>query len=330
MSAAVVSPPLGNTGAEITAGIHWLSGTVLGLEPVEGEERVSPAEQVVDWLATLLDESVVALDHGSKGYTEAFLVGPVKVLGNERRPDMGVFVEVSGAGCEELGLQRLIEIGDVLRVSRLDLALDDCPFTPAQIRDEWRADNVRTRCKVPEDALPGREWRTCSWHESATGDTFSMGSRQSTQYARCYNSRGFTRFELELKRGAAVAAFEMVKQEPENLGEVALRWVRRFVDFVDKCQGENVSRAVLLPFWADFIAGASKARVVLEGMVRRTVADVRHWVEKQVAPAMGILWHVFGTEELLRLVFAGRKRWGTRHRAILRTADTGQSLPLAC
>jgi DNA relaxase NicK len=45
--------------------------------------------------------------------------------------------------------------------------------------------------------------RTCEWMTSLMGDTFYMGSRSSTQFARCYNARGFTRFEMELKKERA-------------------------------------------------------------------------------------------------------------------------------
>lgn len=313
VSASVGKPPVGNTGVEITAGVHWLAGTVLK----------DSVDSVLDWLAGWLGESVVVLDRGANGYSEAYLVGPVKVMANELRPDMGVFVEVPGAGCDELGLSALVELGARLRVSRLDLAVDNCPFTPAEIRDAWRSGHVRTRCKVPDNARADRQWRTSKWHESATGDTFTMGGRQSLQFARVYDSRGFTRFELELKRGAAQAAFEQVSAavqgNSEVVGLVVLSWVRRFVDFVDRDSDSNVSRAALLPFWEAFIAGAEKARVVLEGAITRTVDDAWRWLERQASPYLAVVRERFGEDRLLRMIERGKNRWGSKHRALARS-----------
>ena len=168
-------PPACNTGAEITTrevevGIHWLRGTSwAGLDSVLGA------------VVGEVGESVVVLDRGMFGYREGFAVGPVRVYHHPDKPEMGVCVEVPGEACEELGAVGLgrLYVGLDLRASRLDIALDHCGFTPSQLRDEWTAGNVRTLCKVPENARQGREWRTCDWKQNALGDTFTMGSRTS-------------------------------------------------------------------------------------------------------------------------------------------------------
>src|SRR5690606_23879499 len=112
-----------------------------------------------------------------------------------------------------LGLRVLAELRSALelRVSRLDVAVDGCPFTPVDLRDAWRSGQVRTRAKVPDDAREDRQWRTSAWRSDPVGDLFTMGARSSSQYARCYDSRGFTRLELELKdRTAELAAVQLL------------------------------------------------------------------------------------------------------------------------
>ena len=315
-------PPASDTGVEITAGVHWLRGTA-----------VQDAESVLDWLTGFLGESVVVLDRGRFGYSDGYLVGPVTVLSHPQKRDMGVCVEIPGEACEELGLARLRAIwsGLGLRVSRLDLAIDGAAFTPAELRDQWRLGNVRTRVKLAKNARPDRLWRNCNWHESATGDTFSMGRRTSTQFARCYDSRGVTRFELELKeRAAAVAASELLAAPTGKFMLLALGWVRRFVDFVDAASNENPSRQTLLPFWEAFLNGAEKARVRLGGVVRRTAEDVRAWVEHQVAPGLAVVAHVFGPGVLTDLLRHGRGRWGARHLAMVTASEgTAEAPPRA-
>jgi len=298
----------------MTVGLHWVRGV-----------SFLDVDRVLDHCASTLSESVVVLDHGTKGYPEGYLVGPVRVSVHPGRPDMGVCVDVSGEACEELGHARIADLceGVDLRYSRLDVALDHCPFTPVRLRDEWRADRVRTRCKVPMDARPDRQWRTSDWREHATGDTFYMGARSSTQYARVYDRRGFTRFELEIKGDlAASIGEELVRatRDAPAFRSLALSMVRRFVDFVDPSTSSNRSRCTLLPFWEKFVAGVARASVSLPGRLARTVAEIDAWIAHQVAPALAVVHAAFGADRLAEFVDQGRRRWTRRHRDAVRAA----------
>lgn len=297
-------------------GVHWLRFVTSW-----------DLDSVLDHLAGALGESVVVLPHGFKGYRAGYQVGPVKVSAEGHQEDMGRLVDIGGLGCEELGLTRLAALYRDLagKATRIDVAADHCPFTPAQLRDEWRAGNVRTRCKVPDKAREDRQWRTSKWDDNHRGDTFAMGSRTSSQYGRCYDERGWTRFELEAKHelapimaGALLAA--------ESLGDMdawrssALGFIRRLVDFVDQDSATHASRRSLLPFWETFISGAQKARVVFGGGLLRTVEDVRDWVNRQVAPGLALLVQVFGLAEVETIARGGQERWGPRHLAMLRAS----------
>jgi len=286
-------------------------------------------DSVLSAVAREVGESVVVLDKGSYGYQEGYVVGPVKVYHHQERPDMGVCVDFSGSACEELGPVRVgrLHVGLGLRASRFDWAIDHCPFTPAMLRDEWQAGNVRTRAKVPEKARPDRQWRTCDWRSNAKGDTFYMGSRHSTQYGRCYDERGWTRLELELSDAPAAAAAgeffaAVAMRDVVLLRERALSWVRRFVDFVDPSEEANISRAPLIDFWARFVQGVEKAHVELEGGVVRSVEKTHSWLLRQVATALAVVQDAMGPDALLDLVDIGRQRWGPRHRAMLRDYRT--------
>ncbi len=63
--------------------------------------------------------------------------------------------------------------------------------------------------------------------------TLYMGSRDSTQFARCYTMRGPTRFEVELKDDRAAQVMELLCDVPDSLPDVRLGVIRQFVDFVD-------------------------------------------------------------------------------------------------
>lgn len=298
--------------------MHWLRGTTL-----------ADLDAVLGAVAREVGESVVVLDGGRYGYREGFAVGSVRIYHHEERPDMGVCVEFNGSACEELGPVRVgrLHVGLGLRASRFDLAIDHCPFTPADLRDQWRAGNVRTRAKIPEKARPDRQWRTCDWRSNARGDTFYMGSRESTQYGRCYDERGWTRLEIELKDGAAMKAagefFAAVAMSDVALvRERALAWVRRFVDFVDPSEETNISRAPLLDFWARFVEGVEKAQVTLGGAVINSVERTHSWLERQVASALAVVVDSMGLDALRDLVEEGRGRYRAVHRAMVRDYRT--------
>lgn len=306
----------------IRALVHWMHGSVLP----DGDSGSVEVWEVLGTLAELLGESVVIRNRaGWKGYTESFDVGPVEVHAAPGRPEQGVLVVVRGDGCDELGLLRVAEVWGVLglRAGRLDVAFDGVPFTPADLLAPWLAGDVRTRVKVPAQARADRQVRRYGWHESPEGDTFTAGSRASEQFLRCYDSRGETRLELELKDRTAAAAAEMLLggvllDGGKSFALDALGWVRRFVDFVDASSSAHSSRRVLLPFWEAFLAGAEKAQVTLGGAVRRSVEQVREWVGRQVAPSLGLLLAAFGRAELEQLARRGMSRFTGRHRAALR------------
>src|SRR5690606_4620720 len=120
------------TGAEVTVGVHWFRGVVF-----------EPVDAVVDRLAKALDESVEVREGGKHAYDSTYVVGPVQLWWHSTRAEQGVCVEVTGSACEALGVEGLLKVWGVAewRTSRLDLAADHCPFTPAMVRDAWRSGN---------------------------------------------------------------------------------------------------------------------------------------------------------------------------------------------
>jgi hypothetical protein len=305
------------TPPEITTGAHWLGGTTTTV----------PLQDVLGYLQDRLQADVVTLPRGMQGYTLAYLVGPVRVMGHPERPE--VFVQWNGTACEELGSGEVAYQGMALdvRASRFDIAWDGCGFTPAEVRDAWRAGGVRTRVKVRDEAREDRQWRRCGWGEEDDGDVFRMGSRSSRKYARCYDRRGFTRLELELKREAAALAGRellplLAEGDLSGFMEAATGWLRSFVDFVQD-DDENVSRRSLAPWWAVFVAGAEKCQTVLGVGIPRTLQEVKEWVRRQVAPSLGLLQRTYGLGVLAELAEEGVGRWRSHHRAVMRRTVLG-------
>lgn len=309
----------------LVVGIHWLAATV----PFESELDV---QTVLGFIGEELQgASWTVLDHGVNGYTKRYttLFG-LRVYVNPSRPEMGIHMIADGECCDAIGFNHLRRIcmGLQMRATRMDLAVDNCDFSPAQLRHEWYRDNVRTACKPARNALPGREGvGTCSWYSSPTGDTFTMGSRQATAFARCYNERGFNRFELELKGERANKVASVLFNEPEMGVETTMSIVRDFVDFVDAASDANRSRCVLLPFWQDFVEQAGRASIRLDPKPEPTIDRTIDWIEGQVARSL-VVYETY-SEKLFdrpreavrrRLRRLGLSRMRPSHDALLRMA----------
>ena len=318
-------PPGSNTGVEITeavrTGVHWMRGTTVG----------HGVDEVLGYLAAELDASVEVAMFGRHGYSDGYRVGPVAVFHHPEHPAMGVCVDVDGGACDVLGTQRVARVAVALglRLSRLDLAVDGCPFTPDDLRREWLAGNVRTRAKAPDverlaarglSVRPGLEdVPTHEWSEGPTGTQFRMGSRASEAFARCYDRRGPVRFELELKGRTAAAAAVLLQlvDDEAAFSRGVLGFVRRFVDFVDASSDTNASRRSLLGFWAAFVGGVERWRLSVAGAVERTLDEVWAWLERQAAPALALVASAAGRGALGELVDRGRRRWRSHHRGVL-------------
>jgi len=310
MGSGAVSPPSGNTGASLTeVGVHWLAGVSL-----------RSSAEVLAVVQGVAEAEAVELPRGRLGYARRFEVGPVTVLTEGQGPQaasMGCHVEVSGSGCEELGLGRLVELYQelALRASRVDLAVDGCPFTPAVVWAEWVAGRVRTKAQVPAEAMEGRQWRSGQWIESATGDTAYLGSARSARRVRVYDMRETgTRLELQARGSAAraIAADVLDGEVGDGWALRVLGHVRAFVDFVE-VEDENASRRPLADWWAAFVEGVERARVRLSGVVVDTFERARAWVEHQVAPMLAVYESRLGRSGVAALLLRGKRRWGSRH-----------------
>ncbi len=319
------NPPATGEAPGLSVGLHWLTATT----------TVLPPDGVLGYISEQVGGGFEVLEHGGfRGYTAAVegLYG-LRVCWNPARSEMGTLLLLDGSACEQLSIMdiRSIYLGCDFRASRLDIAIDGCAFAPGVLEREWVRDNVNTRCKRPDPTKKavraGREHiRTCRWYEDEAGNTtFYMGSRSSTQFGRCYDERGWTRFELELKDQRAARAAVLVFDNPEQLARVGLSLVRDFVDFVDASISDvHRDRCPLLPFWAEFVQDMEKASVRLDAQPEQTRERVIAWVESQVAKTLA-MYELFTStldnnqDARYRLYKMGLERLGAADRQLLRS-----------
>lgn len=266
------------------------------------------------------DKSGYYLEKARYGYRNALIFTEgFSVMWSYDRSDMGVHVTIpSHALAVTLPLLcgGLSDVKDCLsflhdngcRMTRVDLCFDDKSrrFIPADFCDFLRNEQIRTRC------------RRFGYYQSATGGTFTVGSRASGRYVRIYDKDGEqkvengtfgTRYEVELRATYAEkmvtamlldskysfgdlinSIFEIV--EPFNLDQVDISAAR--------------SHAALLPDWEKFLYHefSAELKTVVFAPDRPDVKfeSMIAFVDRSVSKALDIFSSVFGRVETLDLL----------------------------
>lgn len=304
---------------ELQVSLHWLTATSKEIDVIDA----------VGFVSDYLGHGPETQDHGQFGYTSGFVwAGGLKLLDNEKRPEMGVCLLAGGDACEFHGFDKLSHIYQSLQMkaTRVDVAVDGCSFDPAQLRDHWIADEVRTQARPMKTAQPGREHlRSHNWVSSPDGDTFYMGARSSSQFARCYNSRGFTRFEMELKKERAQQVMEALNGGA-SMQSVAGSAINQFVAFVHLDDSKR-ERCTHQAWWSHFLAALDDAgvRTRLEPRPEATIDRLTSWIESQVAPSLYVYETVMGKSDSFDDVRRNLRKIGLdaakpKHKALIHAA----------
>ena len=173
-------------------------------------------------------------------------------------------LELTGKACEVVGADGLSRVVaglcrlDRWRCTRIDFAWDGCPFSVDDVYAALVEHRVRIGRGGPTNGKP-------LYYENELGQTVYINSRQSERFARVYNKRGTTRFELVLQdKSAEWAALQLSIRPPEQWASVAHAWA---VDWLSlhaapaNAKGQW-DRVPLSPEWAAFVG--QTARVKLE------------------------------------------------------------------
>ncbi len=287
--------------------VHWFTGVT----HLSAEETFSHVHQVTG-------ASFMVLPNGRMGYRSAYQTPELPglaVLCDPGDPDNmpPICMVVPGDACEALGWQNLQTLTAPFKPTRVDAAFDDFPFSPREVKKLIFDGSVRTRAQR----------HTVKWHEDYAnieegliGETVTLGSRGSNQFFRCYNSRGFVRGELELKGELAELAYELLQSPLDQAREIALSYMRRFLDFVDSESNTNKSRQALLPAWAAWLESVQKAALDLSPRPVQTLERLWDWSKRQLAPVLAVL-NASDPLGFASLLDHGETRWRTKHRLLL-------------
>jgi Replication initiation factor len=143
-----------------------------------------------------------------------------------------------------------------LNAARVDIAFDHVPFTPQEQFLAFKSGEVVTRC------------RAYRWLENEEGNTFYVGSSKSDRLTRCYDRRGFTRLELQLRNAYAGEVVRGMLDQSPWLG-IAVSFLRGHADYT-------------APWWQSVVGDALSKSIPTIKLLKPTVDDLRNTARKRV------------------------------------------------
>ena len=284
-----------------------------------------PVENIVlfDWLSFTTKKhspeeliEVLGLQHvpwqtirGARGYQDRKYFSCISIHYNGR-PDMGVWVELSGQGCRTFeslsnvgwrGLfQFLFQFEDYVHLTRLDIAYDD----HTGILDIGR---------VARDTQDGEYVSKSDYWEvllSSKGSTVQIGSPQSKVVIRIYDKAAerkkydehWVRCELQLRDDRALQFMNIT----EPLGRAYLGVLLNYLRYVDPSGDSNKWRWPMKDYWKALVKDVEKISVYRSPGMEYNEERCRNYVINQAGNAVNACLQMYGVDEFQRMI-ANRK-----------------------
>ena len=288
--------------------IHWITFV---LETSYEETKKLYDAHFKAALGELVDE-----DMGGRGYRARSRSNGCVLyhtpLQNTKSGSIHCCLDVSGSACDCLLPRELIEIvediqalGLVYRITRIDLAFDECPFTPKEFYDQAAGDGCRSLYKRETLSLVISPFKKKKVHIQGVTQlgtsTAYVGAGDSERFIRCYDERGFTRLEFVCKGDRAqVVAVMLLNSQYNEWDDLATGHLLDYIDFPGWLA------------WGDFISYRSRAGIKISSARVISVDRLSTWMIKQVSLAyfvMEELESTYGSSWKDALYQLGAARW---------------------
>ncbi|WP_249913888.1 replication initiation factor domain-containing protein [Paenibacillus amylolyticus] len=258
---------------------------------------------------------------GKFGYKSQKSFGHIHIM-YDHRTVPGYHVMMTGQGCREFETTSTKDwkqfVQDAFAAdgtfSRWDAAIDDIAvedekpyFTVTQLYRKVKEGAVTSMFKRGKK-VEGFEIED----GSSTGETLYFGREQSDVQIRIYekdheranagkeiegNIVAWNRFEMQCRRDRAQAmAIYLLNSEGDYCKTLA-GIIRNYINFRVKQPGmlSNKSMWPLCKWWDDFLGDVEKLKLTMQAP-DRTIERTKGWLDKQVAPALGMMFYAYGSD----------------------------------
>ncbi len=191
------------------------------------------------------------------------------------------------------------------KLTRLDLSIDDMEskyYTIPELREIFSKGNYSSRFKKYRIIYEGGKNENGDCFVS--GETIYLGSRKSELMFRIYNkqlersakkhesiSHSWVRWEIELHRDRASYVASLIAGG-KCVADAALGILSNYLRLTVKDNSRG-SRCSTSEKWIAFLNDVEKARLYMPPS-KKTLAEKRDWVIKQVAPTLAAIYHADG------------------------------------
>jgi DNA relaxase NicK len=322
--------------------LDWLSGTF----PVEAtlDQALQFLGKAFTFKGVHFDAAWTPMERGAMGYKGGVVNGDIKVF-HDGGDNMGVHFQLSGKAvkqflaCSNINDETELRswlaeaIGEGVVFTRCDWACDDRSqdkplLDLAVIRQAVADGSVVSRFKSMREQ---REWELGKRRGAAAmkeepgllADVLYFGSIMS-EMSVCFYDKAkeqllpggerWVRCELRAKKDRSQALVLAFVQEGFS---AVVGVLRGYLDFRQAGSDSNVSRWSTVSWWSAFLGACERVRLAVS-KPERTVARVREWMLKQVAPMFAVLWESGHQAGFVHsMVEEGKSRWGAGHRNLV-------------
>ena len=200
--------------------------------------------------------------------------------------DVGGILVLNGSYCER-NQHALAAWAQKGRVSRIDIAIDEFPFSPDELESLWQSDQIVTRSNARRFIV------------SDSGSSFYIGSRQSERMVRVYDRRDTNRVELEAK-GRFAHEIGYMLADNGALNEKAL--IAGMFRVVVEGRGQKRDRRSHEK-WGQFCSEQSGLDALVPPK-SATLERTLEWIRRSVAPTLANLRVVLTHDEYGELLSA--------------------------
>lgn len=240
---------------------------------------------------------------GARGYRDRKYFSCISIHYNGR-PDMGVWVEMSGQGCRTF--ESLSKVGwegifsfirdSGLKITRLDVAYDDHIgiLNIREIANDTQAGMYISKSDYWETVL------------SSKGTTVQIGSPQSKVLIRIYDKaaeRGkpdehWIRVELQLRDDRAVQFTKI----PLPIGQAFAGVLLNYLRYVEPGDDSNKWRWPMAGYWFNLVQDAEKISIYQTPGMEYNEERCKHYVINQAGNAIDACIQMYGLYEFEKMI----------------------------
>lgn len=244
------------------------------------------------------------LTKGARGYQDRKYFGSISVHFNGR-PDMGVWVEMSGQGCRAFESLSAVSWEQLflfirengLKITRLDVAYDDHT-------------GILPMSDIVNDTQTGMFVSKSDYWEtvlSSKGSTVQIGSPQSKVLIRIYDKAAerhcepgthWIRCEIQMRDDRAIQFTNI----PLPIGEAFSGVLLNYLRYVEPSDDVNKWRWPMRDYWYNLVADAERISIYRTPGMEYNEDRLKNYVINQAGNAIDAAIKMYGLEEFGKMI----------------------------